>query len=130
MRYEDSEFYIALRADMDPAEARSILERLADDEEDREGGLRDRIRKDPRGTFFDELGVDIGTDLVPSEAVLPPAAEIRRALKLFEERERSKGAGGGELPFWLLPFGPFTPGKAPFKATLMLAAKANQSGGS
>jgi hypothetical protein len=126
MRYEDSEFYIALRADMEPAEARRILERLADDEEDKEGGLRDRIRKDPKGTF-EELGVDIGLDLAPSEAVLPPAGEIRRALKLFRERELSKEQG--EIPLWLLPFGPFTPGKAPFKAALMLVAKANKSGG-
>ena len=117
---------VALRADMEPAEARSILERLADDEEDEEGGLRDRIRKDPKGTF-EELGVDIGLDLVPSEVVLPPAGEVRRALQLFRARELASGQG--EIPLWLLPMGAVTPGKMPFKAALMLIAKANQSGG-
>jgi hypothetical protein len=122
MEYSDSEFYIALEAGMTPQKAHGILKRLADENDT----LRKEIERDAKAGF-ESVGVYIGEELAPSEVILPPAAEIRRALRMFSPEE--EWVEGGKVRFQLQPFGPFTPGDQPFKATLMLVAKANQSGG-
>jgi hypothetical protein len=119
MEYSDSQFYVALSSEITPKGAHDILKRLA-----REEDLRERIRNDPQATFRDELGVDIGDELAPSEAILPEPEEIEQALRRFGPRD--EWAPEGKFRFQLEPFGAFTPGDQPFKATLLLAAKANQ----
>lgn len=124
MEYSDSQFYVALSSKITPPEAYDILRRLADEND----SLRAEIENDAK-KGFGSVGVDIGDDLAPSEARLPPAAEIRRALETFGPEGWTPEDGWtpeGKFRFRLQPFGAFTPGEQPFKATLMLAAKANQ----
>lgn len=120
MEYSDSQFYVALSGEITPKGAHDILKQLARDED-----LRERIRQDAQATFR-ELGVDIGDELAPSEAVLPEPEEIEKALRRFGPRD--EWTPEGKFRFDLQPFGAFTPGEQPFKATLLLVAKANQPG--
>jgi hypothetical protein len=105
---------------MAPGEARALLQTLADERDALLANDGEGLRR-----LFDERGIRVGSGLLAERPLLPPEAELRRALAAFSEIETSSEEGKGEFRFNLDPFGPYTPGKGPFIVCVTIAASAN-----